>query len=258
MQLRTTRKKWLAVFLSLIMPGLGQLYCGELLRGVCFLIFFIFSPLLLATITVLLPASWMFAAMGVTLATALTSYFYAVYDSWWLAADDDGQYYELRAINSPVVYCAAWLVGTVLILASDHYLKSNVVEPYKIVGSSMAPAVQRGDYVLVKKPAYRDRSVEKGDIVIAIYPDDRSKALIRRIDALPGDVVTRADGSTFTVPHGTVMVKGGQGAGPGATPLDSSTFGPLDMRDIVGRVIVIYFSVGEGYIRWDRISTLVN
>ena len=71
MQIPTTRKKWLAVLLALIMPGLGQLYCGELLRGACFLVFFIFSPLLLATITVILPDSWTFAGDAMHGAEAL-------------------------------------------------------------------------------------------------------------------------------------------------------------------------------------------
>ena len=64
MRLTTARKRWLTVFLSLIMPGLGQIYCGELLRGACFLVVFIFSPLLLARITVLLPDGWMLTGMG--------------------------------------------------------------------------------------------------------------------------------------------------------------------------------------------------
>ena len=258
MQLQTTRTRWLTMFLSLIMPGLGQIYCGELLRGACFFVFFIFSPLLLASITAVLPDSWMFAGMALALASSLAGYFYALVDSWRLATVN-AEYYELRAFNSPNFYLVVWLVGTVLILGTNDYLKSNVAQAYKIVGNSMAPAVLKGDYVLVKKPAYRNRPVKKGDIVIVIYPDDRSKALIRQIEALPGEVLTRADGSTLTVPHGTVTVTGtGHDALPSGKVLDSSTFGPVDMRDIVGRVTQIYFSIGEGAIRWNRIATLVN
>jgi signal peptidase I len=252
MRLTAARKRWLTVFLSLIMPGLGQIYCGELLRGGCFLVLFIFSPLLLARITVLLPDGWMMTGMGLALAFGLVGYFAALADSWRLAGAG-GEYYELRKFNSPVFYLAVWLVGTVLILHTDQYLKDNAVEAYKIVGESMAPKVLRGDYVLVKKPAFRNRAVQKGDIVIAVYPDDRSKVLIRRIEGLPEEVLTREDGSTFAVPHGTVMVKG-----TGKNAIDSSTFGPLDMRDIVGRVTQIYFSWDGGTIRWGRIATLVN
>lgn len=252
MRLTTARRRWLTVFLSLIMPGLGQIYCGELLRGACFLVLFIFSPLLLARITVLLPDGWMLTGMGLAVTFGLAGYLAALADSWRLAGAG-GEYYELRKFNSPVFYLAVWLVGTVLILHTDQYLKENAVEAYKIAGESMAPKVLRGDYVLVKKPAFRNRAVQKGDIVIAVYPDDRSKVLIRRIEGLPGEVLAREDGTSMTVPHGSVMVKG-----TGKNAIDSSTFGPLDMRDIVGRVTQIYFSRDGGTIRWGRIGTLIN
>ena len=252
MPIYAMRKRWLAVFLSLIMPGLGQIYCGELLRGLCFLVFFIFSPLLPARITVMLPDHWMLPGIGVAVTLALASYIWALIDGWRLAARS-GAYFQLAKHNSPVFYMAVWLVGMVMILTSDQYLRDNVVEAYRIVGKSMVPTVLPGDYVLVKKPAYRNQGLKKGDIVIAVYPDDRSKALIRRIDALPGEIVSTEDGKSFTVPHGTVMVKGSS-----KEAVDSSTFGPLDMRDIVGRVTQIYFSKDERGIRWSRIAELVN
>jgi signal peptidase I len=252
MSINTARKKWLAVLLCLIMPGLGQIYCGELLRGICFLVFFIFSPLLAARVTVIMPDCWMLPGIGVAVMLALSSYIWAFVDGWRLAIRSGGAF-QFQKHNSPVFYVAVWLVGMVMILASDQYLRDNVVEAYKIVGKSMVPMVLPGDYVLVKKPAYRNQGLKKGDIIIAIYPDDRSKALIRQIDGLPGEVFVGKDGITFTVPHGTVMVKGSS-----TEAVDSSTFGPLDMRDIVGRVTQIYFSKDEVGMRWSRIAKLVN
>lgn len=248
----SSRKKWLALLLSLIMPGLGQIYCGELLRGACFLVLFIFAPLLIVKVTVLLPDGWMLPGMGLAVLAGLGSYLFALADARRLAGEA-GSFYRLRAFNSPVFYLAAWLVGTVLIVHSDQYLKEHVVEAYVIAGKSMIPVVLPGDYVLVKKPAYRNRAVQKGDVVIAVYPDDRSKALIRRIEGLPGEVLSRGDGTRFTVPHGTVMV-----AGTGPEVLDSATFGPVDLRDIVGRVTQIYFSREGAAVRWGRLGALVN
>jgi hypothetical protein len=128
-----------------------------------------------------------------------------------------------------------------------------VVEAYKIAGASMEPSVLRGDYVLVKKPAYRNRPLKKGDIVIVVYPDDRSMALIRRIKALPGEIQSGQKEASFTVPHGTVMV---EGSGKGV--MDSTTFGPLDTRDIIGRVTQVYFSWDGSAVRWGRIAIVIN
>lgn len=247
----TTRKKWLALGLSLVMPGLGQLYCGDALRGACLFIFFIFGPLLVAKLTVLLPDSWMLPGIACAVVLLLGSYLYALVHAFRLAANTGTT--QLRAYNRPYFYLAAWLAGAVCILITDQYLRDNVVEAYRIAGASMSPAVLPGDYVLVKKPAYRNRPVRRGDIVIATYPDDRSVALIRRIAALPGDSNNMGGGTPATVPHGTVLV---EGLRVGAW--DSSTFGPLDMRDIVGRVTQVYFSRDGLAVRWSRLGMLIN
>lgn len=252
MKMNTTRKRWLAALLSLILPGLGQTYCGELLRGGCFLVFFVFFPLLIMRITVIFADTWLLWGGGLALTSALVSYFYALIDSWRLSGDKE-EFYQLHDYNRVLFYLAAWLVGTVLILSTDHYMKSNIVQAYKIVGDSMAPTVLRGDYVLAKKLTYRSHTVKAGDIVIAVYPDDRSKVLIRKIESMPGEEFTEKDGSIMTVPHGAVMVRG-----TGSNAVDSLTFGPLDMRDIVGKVTHIYFSRNERGIRWERIFTHIN
>ncbi len=247
----TTRKKWLALGLSLVMPGLGQFYCGDALRGACLFVFFIFGPLLVAKITVMLPDDWMLPGIAFAVVLLVGSYPYALVDSWHLAGATGIR--QLKTYNRPHFYLAAWLAGAVCILVADQYLRDNVVEVYKIVGASMSPAVLPGDYVLVKKPAYRNRPVRRGDIVIATYPDDRSIALIRRIAALPGETDNMGDGTPATVPHGTVLVEGTR---KGAW--DSSTFGPLEMRDIVGRVTQVYFSRDGLAVRWTRLGLLIN
>ena len=246
------RKRWLAMVLALITPGLGQVYCCELLRGCCVFIFFIFSPLLLASLAVRLPDSFLLAGMMFAVGTALATYIYGVVDAAKLA-NSKGTHCKLQQYNGPLVYLAIWMVGTALIFSSDQYLKTTTIEAYKIVSNSMAPTVLRGDYVLTKKPAFRNRAIQKGDIVIAVYPDDRSKMLIRQIEALPGETLLDKDGSPLVVPHGKVIVRG-----TGRNAIDSTLFGPLDMRDIVGRVVQIYFSRNGSKIRWERFGKLVN
>lgn len=252
MTLFALRKKWLALVLSLIMPGFGHIYCGELLRGCCLFVFFVFSPLLLTGLVVRMPDSLMLGGTLLALAMALVVYLIGAVDAWRLAGTK-GKHYQLMPYNNLAFYLAAWLVGLTLMLACDQYLKSTTMEAYRIVGNSMAPTVLRGDYVLAKKPAFRNRAIKKGDIVIAVYPDDRSKVLIRQIHALPGEMVDSTDGRQSVVPHGKVMVRG-----TGINAIDSTTFGPLDMRDIVGRVTQIYFSRDGSTIRWQRMFTMVN
>ena len=46
-----------------------------------------------------------------------------------------------------------------------------------------------GDRILVDKRAYRFGPVERGDIVVVVNPNERQRRLVKRIVALPGDVV---------------------------------------------------------------------
>lgn len=254
MEIQAPRKKWMAMVLSIIMPGLGQSYCGELLRGGCFFVFFVFFPLIIVRITVALPDYLMMTGLGVAATAALGSYMYGVIDSFRMAASD-GAHYRLKSSNTPLFYVAAWLVGTSLIMSTDHYLKTNFVQAFKIVTPNLAPQVLKGDYVLVKKPAYRNRPLKVGDVVILVYPDDRSKFLIRKIIALPGQQWNSNGNKEEIVPHGMVAVIG---TAPPESVYDSHDFGPVDMRDIVGRATQIYLSREGLTLQWARIGTLIN
>lgn len=80
-------------------------------------------------------------------------------------------------------------------------IRSFVVEPFKIPSSSMVPTLAVGDHIFVNKFHYGLRlpftkwwpvhfsQVERGDVVVFIYPVDESLDFIKRVVALPGDEV---------------------------------------------------------------------
>jgi signal peptidase I len=152
-------------------------------------------------------------------------------------------------------YLAIWLLGFVLIPDSVlGYVKDNFIEAFKIPAGSMEPGVLKGDRVLADKTAYRRMAPKKGDIVVFFYPDDRSKFFLKRIDGLPGDTITLADGSKQTVPHGFIYVLGDNRG----NSLDSRNFGFVALRDVVGKVRQVYYSSGEDGIRWSRIGAALS
>ncbi len=250
----TPRKPWLALLLSAIMPGLGQMYCGAFIRGICLLIFFCLAPLIIAAVTVALNDSVMLAGMALAALCALLIYAFALIDGYLLAKQRSDNY-QPQLYNTPIFYIAAWLAAFALMFTADQYIRENIVQAFKIVTASMSPTVLKGDYVLADKTAYRNHPVRKGDIIIVVYPDDRSKVLIRQVVALPGNTFTLLTGESLTVPHGTILIEDSL---PGASALDSHTFGPVDMRDIVGKVTQVYFSKEHGDIRWQRIGTMIH
>jgi signal peptidase I len=81
------------------------------------------------------------------------------------------------------------------------FLRSFLVEPFKIPSSSMVPTLLVGDFILVNKFTYGIRlpvinkkvvelgSPQRGDVMVFRYPEDRSLDYIKRVVGIPGDRV---------------------------------------------------------------------
>lgn len=244
------RKGWIAVLLGLTMPGMGQIYNGEAVKGISIFVIFIMAYLAGWRIVVLLPDRLLVAGAAITLAVVLAVYCLAIVDSYRQARRERAAY-RARAFNRWYVYVAVWMLESVLVMGSVvAYLKANVMEAYKIVAVSMEPKVMRGDRIFVDKTAYRRVPPKVGDIVVFVYPDDRSKVFIRKIAGLPGEMVKAADGREEVVPHGHAYLVC-EGSGPG---IDSRTFGFVPLRDLDGKARQVYWSSGAEGVRWNRIG----
>ena len=79
------------------------------------------------------------------------------------------------------------------------FLRSFLVEPFKIPSSSMVPTLLVGDFILVNKFTYGIRlpvanvkvvevgSPRRGDVMVFRFPEDTSLDYIKRVVGLPGD-----------------------------------------------------------------------
>lgn len=80
-------------------------------------------------------------------------------------------------------------------------LRSFLFEPFKIPSASMMPTLLIGDFILVNKYEYgirlpvlhnkiiKNKTPQRGDIVVFRYPDDPSIPFIKRVVGLPGDTI---------------------------------------------------------------------
>jgi signal peptidase I len=103
----------------------------------------------------------------------------------------------VRVKSASREYLEAILVALLVAL----FIRTFVVQAFKIPSGSMLPTLQVGDHILVNKVAYGVRLpfLEKhvirfgdpgrGDIVVFIYPVDPSKDFIKRVVATAGEVV---------------------------------------------------------------------
>lgn len=91
------------------------------------------------------------------------------------------------------------------ILLIVFFLRSFLVEPFRIPSGSMKPTLLTGDFILVNKYTYGLRmpllgtkfvkkgEPKRGDVMVFRYPKDTSIDFIKRVVALPGDKVTYKD-----------------------------------------------------------------
>ena len=85
------------------------------------------------------------------------------------------------------------------VILAVFFLRSFLVEPFKIPSGSMIPTLLIGDFILVNKYTYGIRlpvaniklidvnSPKRGDVMVFRYPADPSLDYIKRVVGLPGD-----------------------------------------------------------------------
>jgi signal peptidase I len=69
------------------------------------------------------------------------------------------------------------------------FLIAFVAQAFRVQGTSMEPQLRDGERIVVNKFVYRFQKIERGDVVVFWYPRDPSVSFIKRVVALPGDLV---------------------------------------------------------------------
>ena len=194
-QNRYKRRIWLAILLSLIMPGLGQVYCGRLKRG---LVLNFLNILPLPIIIGLFSLSNSPALMQIVIALILAGgmvQLTAIIDSAFLAKRSAG--YQLKDYNSPVVYALLVLIVTGGSIGSALYIRGQGLEAFRVPTASCYPTIVPNDRILANKNAYNRADPKRGDLVVHICPFNRQWNYIKRIVAVAGDTVEIKDGRLY-------------------------------------------------------------
>ncbi len=207
-------------------------------------------------------------------------------------------------------YVEALLVALALAL----FIRTFFLQAYKIPSGSMETTLLIGDHILVNKIVYGLRMpesilgfhplglpyghylfdlepVRRGDVVVFVFPPDRTKDFIKRVIAVAGDTVevrgksVYVNGERQTEPYAHyqpgaesyMTVAPRDSFGPVKVPAgklfmmgdnrdrsyDSRFWGFVDRNDVEGRAVVIYWSWdGEEAwplpVRWRRFGGMVR
>ncbi len=93
----------------------------------------------------------------------------------------------------------AWGRDLVLSVLLAVVLVVFVYQPVKVEGTSMEPALEDQERVLINKFTYRFGwgDIERGDTVVFRYPLDKEKSYIKRVIGVPGDRIRIDAGQVF-------------------------------------------------------------
>lgn len=165
------------------------------------------------------------------------------------------------------------------------FIRTFIVQAFKIPSGSMKETLKIGDHILVNKFIYGVKlpfiqktiipigEPERGDIIVFRFPEDPDKDFIKRVVGVAGDVVEIRDKDLFVngkpadyeqaiftdnrIIPGTIQAR--DNFGPFTVPdrhvfvmgdnrdhsYDSRFWGPVDLREVKGEAFIIYWS-------WDR------
>ena len=72
-------------------------------------------------------------------------------------------------------------------------IRTYIVQPFLVWGSSMAPNFSTGDYILIDELSLYFRNPQRGEVVVLRFPQNPSTYFIKRIIGLPGERVLIKD-----------------------------------------------------------------
>ena len=181
------RKPWRAGLLSLLLPGLGQLYNGQGKKGVVFYCLVYVAPFALLPLILGLPL----APVNIIIPTLvfLCLYVYVLVDAIRIARRL-GATYQRKVYNKWYVYLGAIaMAGYVVQPALALLMQGKLAQAYKIPAASMRQTLLPGDHILVNKLLYHGATPQQFDVIAFTYPWEESHDFIKRVVALPGDQV---------------------------------------------------------------------
>lgn len=189
-----TRHAWLAALLSLLMPGVGHAYCGQLTRGLVFgLLYGVAIPAVLGLLAYFGPASTVlfgFLMVVASLGVVAT----ATADAYRLARRTKSNY-EPTSCNSLGLYVLLGLLIQGSSMGYTLHVRSSLFEAFRVPAASEYPTIIPGDRILVDKTTYRKTAPERGDTVLFKPPDENWRIhYIKRVVAVAGDTVEIRDG----------------------------------------------------------------
>lgn len=262
------RNPIIAAILSLITPGLGQIYNGQLIKGIIVSIIFYALTLYFFYFEFFRTFTGAITALYIMWVLMIINIVEVVYTA------KKQKDYVLKSYNKWYIYLLLFVIIGIIQTVVDDFGKIDSIyttlRPYKIPSAAMTPTIMVGDHIVANMKYYDDHEPQKGDVIILEQPNKPSIYLIKRIIATEGDIIESKDKiiylngkplaenyvqhtenenipgnkdnrdnfGPFKIPPGSLFVMGDNRE----NSYDSRQFGNIDTDLIKGKVLYIFLS----------------
>lgn len=87
------------------------------------------------------------------------------------------------------------IISLAIILPVRYY----IIQPFFVIGASMEPNFETGDYLIIDELSYLFRQPQRGEVIVFHFPLDARQYYIKRIIGLPGE--------TLEIENGKIIIK---------------------------------------------------
>jgi signal peptidase I len=93
----------------------------------------------------------------------------------------------------------AWLRDLALSVVFAVVLIVFLYQPVKVEGTSMMPSLANQERIFINKFTYKlgSGSIDRGDTVVFLFPEDKTKSYIKRVIGVPGDRIRIDEGQVY-------------------------------------------------------------
>ena len=186
------KKPLLALIVSLLADGLGQIYNGELIKGPAFAL-----------------VGWIFVWLGFSylmhsfygfiffIVISLAFKIYLCANAFVVAKKLEVDTTRPRVPVALRIGAAILIIGLGFCVSSDWFVKKFLVfHAFKVPSGSMCPTICEGDRMVADMRAFRRNSPQRGNVVMFLF-DSETTLHVKRVVAVAGDDVWASNGRVF-------------------------------------------------------------
>ncbi len=219
---RKTSSRWkragLAGFLSLFIPGTGQLYNRQPRKALLLVLPIPAMVVFAAKTRIVFSFATMVAFLALLTVWRLFIAGEAAYGGWTTNKPESAP--SRPRLTYPLI--AVVLIVAALYPSYDDFKRWTSFAAFKVPSASMCPTICSGERIVADLGAYRSKSPERGDLVLLQHKSSPG-LFIKRVVGLPGDMVGPG-------PNGTILVNGKTLIFPEVcgTPVQQKKYDPAD------------------------------